>query len=124
LIPAAQELSLEQHSSSVFMNKDNLDRIIVSRLIESPPEQYPQSPFQYLLGCFSRAVTELRSLSSKQDATAQQQLQGTIVACKDLLLSYSALILSGSGVVPEVSSHLFNKPTGVSGNVFLTGFML
>jgi hypothetical protein len=84
------------------MNKDMLDLIFVNRLIESPPEQYPQPPFQYLLGCFARAVNELRSVSPRHPPEVQQHLQGTIAACKELLVSYAALILTASGVVPEV----------------------
>ncbi|WIA10509.1 hypothetical protein OEZ85_010698 [Tetradesmus obliquus] len=91
----------QQGSSAPLMNKDMLDLIFVNRLIESPPEQYPQPPFQYLLGCFARAVNELRSVSPRHAPEVQQHLQGVIVACKELLVSYAALILTASGVVPE-----------------------
>jgi ubiquitin conjugation factor E4 B len=99
-----QEIASEQQpgSAAPLMNKDMLDLIFVNRLIESPPEQYLQPPFQYLLGCFARAVNELRSVSPRQPPEVQQHLQGSIAACKELLVSYAALILTSSGVVPEV----------------------
>lgn len=99
----------QQGSSAPLMNKDMLDLIFVNRLIESPPEQYPQPPFQYLLGCFARAVNELRSVSPRHAPEVQQHLQGVIVACKELLVSYAALILTASGVVPEVSTRQFSS---------------
>jgi ubiquitin conjugation factor E4 B len=100
-----QEVASEQQqqgSSTPLMNKDMLDLIFVNRLIESPPEQYPQPPFQYLLGCFARSVNELRSVSPRHPPEVQQHLQGSIAACKELLVSYAALLLTSSGVVPEV----------------------
>lgn len=92
-----QELVDEQQP--LLVTPDNLDRFIVSRLIESPPEQYPQQPFHYLLGCYHRAAAEQRSLG--QDA-AGQQLRATVDACKQLLVSYAGLVLMSAGVVPEV----------------------
>lgn len=93
-----QELSDEQQP--LLITPDNLDRIIVNRIIEAAPEQYLQQPFHYLLGCYSRAGNELRSLG--QDA-AGQQLRAALDACRQLLVSYAGLILMGAGVVPEVS---------------------
>jgi hypothetical protein len=98
LVSLVQELADEQQP--LLITPDNLDRIIVSRLIESAPEQYPQQPFHYLLGCYNRAATEQRSLG--QDA-AGQQLRAVVDACKQLLVSYAGLVLIRAGVVPEVS---------------------
>jgi len=79
----------------VLMNAANMERVLVYRLIEAAPEQYPQPPFDYLLGAYSRAVQEIRSVSDAQ-------LRATIDGCMELLVSYAGLILTGSGVVPEV----------------------
>jgi hypothetical protein len=73
----------------------------VNRIIEAAPEKYPQQPFHYLLGCYSRAADERRSIG--QDA-AGQQLRAAVDACRPLLVSYAGLILMGAGVVPEVSA--------------------
>eukprot|EP00879_Flechtneria_rotunda_P031441 GHRR01034350.1.p1 GENE.GHRR01034350.1~~GHRR01034350.1.p1 ORF type:complete len:131 (+),score=34.58 GHRR01034350.1:528-920(+) len=99
---ALQELKQEQGMAGVQLTADNLDRVIVSRLIESPPEQYPQTPFNYLLGCFARCSNELRNISPRDDAATTEHLQQTIMACRTLLVSYAALALTGTGVVPEV----------------------
>lgn len=82
-----------------MISTDNLDRVIVNRIIEAAPEQYPQQPFHYLLGCYTRAGDELRSAG--QDA-AGQELRAVLDACRQLLVSYAGLILMGAGVVPEV----------------------
>lgn len=37
-----------------------LDRMLVARLIEAPPADYPQPPIHYLMGCYERSSEELR----------------------------------------------------------------
>jgi hypothetical protein len=100
-----QELAEEQQP--LLITPDNLDRIIVNRIIEAAPEHYPQQPFHYLLGCYSRAADELRSIG--QDA-ARQQLRTAVDACRPLLVSYAGLIIMGAGVVPEVSAGQASQP--------------
>lgn len=78
-----------------------MDRVIVSRLIESPPEQYPQAPFHYLLGCYARSSQELRSISVALPDDVRQKLQESIFAARDLIISYTGLVFMG-GLVPEV----------------------
>lgn len=87
------------------MDRDNLDLIFVNRLIESPPEQYPQQPLHYLLACFGRSSSELRGMSPRHDAATQQQLQGSITACRELIVQYAALILTDAGVIPQVGQQ-------------------
>lgn len=103
MLPVLQELQAEQPGRPLLMNAGMLDLILVNRLIESPPEQYPQAPFAYLLGCFARASSELRAVSPRIDPAVQQQVQATIAACRQSIVSYAGLILTGSGVVPEVT---------------------
>ena len=97
-----QELSSDPQSAPPLMDRDNLDLIFVNRLIESPPAQHPQQPLHYLLACFGRSSSELRSMSPRNDAATQQQLQGTIMACRELIVQYAALILTDAGVIPQV----------------------
>jgi hypothetical protein len=114
-----QELATQQQQAPPLMSQHAIDRIVVSRLIEEAPQQYPQHPLHYLLGCYERADKELRALPAAAAAAAaaaaggdggsggqqQQQQQGlraTVVATQELLVSYAGLILTGSGVVPEV----------------------
>lgn len=86
----------------VLMSQDNLDQVLVSRLIEAPPEQYPLQPFNYLLGCYERASQELRHIPASADPQAQQQLRALVLSCREQLVSYAALLLAGSGIIPEV----------------------
>jgi len=83
-----------------LMNKDMLDRLIVARLIESPPENYPQTPVQYLLGCYRRADDELRSRTVAENP----QLLSTGQSCKDLVVNYAGLTIPG-GIVPHIGAE-------------------
>lgn len=97
-----------------MISTDNLDRVIVNRIIEAAPEQYPQQPFHYLLGCYTRAGNELRSAG--QDA-AGQELRAVLDACRQLLVSYAGLILMGAGVVPEVGLGFRAEPLSLGPEV-------
>lgn len=54
-----QELKSEGHEPR--MAHDIVDRALMTRLADAPVKDYPQAPFQYLLGCCSRADDKLRS---------------------------------------------------------------
>lgn len=88
--------SMEQHAPC--MDSELLDRIIVARLIESPPTGYPQAPLHYLLGCYARSSEEQRSRAVLEDP----KLLATVASCKELIVSYAMLCLHG--VVPQVTS--------------------
>lgn len=101
LAALAEELRSEHPGTEEWwLTSDILDRVLVSRLIENPPEGYPQPPLQYLLGCYARVSNALRTISPRQDAQSRQVLQQSALACKDLILSYAGLVLTG-GVIPE-----------------------
>lgn len=89
-----------------------LDRIIVARLIEAPPANYPQPPFHYLLGCYARAGDQLRAVSSapRLDAAAKQQLSDLAHEARAQVVQYASLLLSAGGVVPEVGRHAAGLP--------------
>ena len=80
-----------------LMTAELLDRIVVARLIESPPSTYPQSPLQYLIGCYARAANELRNNRTVADSP---ELSSLATSCKELIVSYAGLVLQG--VVPQV----------------------
>ncbi|GFH06625.1 U-box domain-containing protein, partial [Haematococcus lacustris] len=80
-----------------------LDRVVVARLIESPPEDYPQSPLQYLLGCYSRAIEEARTKA----VADKPVLISALASCKELLVSYASLTLNG-GIIPHVGQQEFS----------------
>ena len=83
--------------SAPLMTAELLDRIVVARLIESPPSTYPQSPLQYLIGCYARAANELRNNRTVADSP---ELASLATSCKELIVSYAGLVLQG--VVPQV----------------------
>jgi hypothetical protein len=83
------------------MTRDTLDRVIVARLIEAPPEPYPLAPFPYLLTCCGRATDAVRARpgGSVEEKAALHDLA---VEARAQVVQYASLLLSGSGVVPEV----------------------
>lgn len=89
----------QAESSPPMMSRDMLDRLIVARLIESPPADYPQTPVQYLLGCYQRADDEMRN----RTVAGSPQLSGTEQCCRDLVVNYAGLTLSG-GIVPHLGA--------------------
>jgi hypothetical protein len=96
----AQELT--SANAPLRLTQDLLDPVVVARLIEEPPENYPLAPFHYLLSCYARASEELRALGHIRDAAAQQAVQAAVLACRDLAVSYCCLTLT-AGFIPEVS---------------------
>lgn len=81
---------------AVLLNKDLLDRIIVARLIEAPPENYPLPPLQYLMACYQRALDELRN----KPVAGSPDLTAVVGACRELIISYASLTLGG-GIIPH-----------------------
>ncbi|KAG1664460.1 hypothetical protein FOA52_006306 [Chlamydomonas sp. UWO 241] len=84
----ASELAASGAAGPV-VSSDLLDRVVVARLIESPPDSYRQSAVQYLLGCYARASTEQRA-RGVAEATA-----ALLKTCKELIVSYSMLCFQG-----------------------------
>jgi ubiquitin conjugation factor E4 B len=84
-------------ASAVALRVDNIDRIIVARLIESAPAEYPQPPLQYLFGCYSRLVDEART----RQVSDKPGLLAALSDCRALLVSYTGLVLAG-GIIPHV----------------------
>ena len=76
---ASQELKGEE--MPLMLNKDTIDRAIMARLLD-PPEQYPQWPLHYLIGCYGRATAEIRALSTLKDKDAANRIQLDIQYCK------------------------------------------
>lgn len=91
-----QELQQAQSQQASSLSSDLLDRLIVERLIESPPATYPQAPVHYLIACYTRACVEQRS----KGVAESQALLETVAACKELIMSYAMLCLQG--VVQQV----------------------
>ncbi|KXZ45643.1 hypothetical protein GPECTOR_52g43 [Gonium pectorale] len=85
----AKELEVEagDGGGKPQLNAEVLDRVIVARLIESPPANYPQPPIHYLMGCYERSSEELRR------AGASEAVKVAVAAARDLILNYAGLAL-------------------------------
>lgn len=88
-----QELAAEADGKAVHLNRDLLDRVLVARLIESPPQEYPQTPLQYLLGCYARCQDEQRK-------GPKAELAPVLQGIRELVISYAGLTLTG-GIIPH-----------------------
>ncbi|GLC36221.1 hypothetical protein PLESTB_001367200 [Pleodorina starrii] len=92
----AQELAAEAgpDGQKPVLDAAVLDRVVVARLIESPPADYPQPPIHYLMGCFERASEEYRR------AGANEQVKAAVISARDLILNYAGLALF-AGIVAQ-----------------------
>ncbi len=99
-----QELEDEQGTPGpVLLSADLLERVLLSRLSDGP-EDYPQAPVPYLLGCYQRCLDEFRQSSSLRDKAAMGRVQDTLVAARALVVSYVGLLLTMEDMFPQVIS--------------------
>ena len=85
-----------------MLNKDTIDRAIMARLLDAP-EQYPQWPLHYLIGCYRRATAAIRALSNHRDKDAASRIQLDIQYCKELIASNAGLLMTMSdSLFPQV----------------------
>lgn len=85
-----------------MLNKDTIDRAIMARLLDAPA-QYPQWPLHYLIGCYGRAATEIRGLSTLKNKDAANRIQLNLQYCKELIASNAGLLLTMSdSLFPQV----------------------
>ena len=86
----------------LLLNHETLDRMIMARLLDAP-EQYPEWPVAYLIGCYARASTEIRALGTLKDKAAADGLQLDLQYCKDLIVANAGLLLTlEEGPFPQV----------------------
>lgn len=88
-------------SAEPYMKLDDLDSILMTRLVGEPPENYPLSPVPYLLSCFQRvsspAVTDILRQGGKTDveiSTFQDRVE-------DQLVSMTFLTLGDEHIIPQ-----------------------
>ena len=94
-----QELKGEQAAHTALrLGKDNLERVVMARLMEAPNEQWPVF---YLVSCYARASDEFRAASALHDASATAAVQAALLAGKQLAVSYTGLLLS-MDLLPQV----------------------
>ena len=87
-----QELLAEQGAGApVRLCKDNLERVVMARLMEAPSEQWPVF---YLVGCYGRVSDEFRAAGAARDPAAVHAVQAALLLAKQLAVSYTGLLLT------------------------------
>ena len=74
----------------------------MARLLAAPEPQF--RPWDYLVACYGRTSQELQTLPSLRNKDFSQRLSGTLTGLKQLLVSYSGLLLTMS-MFPQVVSR-------------------
>lgn len=74
------------------LDKENLERVLMSRLMDVPVAD--KWPLHYLLACYGRASDEFRASATIKDAATVQQVQNSLLYSKQLIVSYSGLLLT------------------------------
>ncbi|KAL9380988.1 hypothetical protein Peur_026645 [Populus x canadensis] len=91
------------------LNRDLIERVLIDRLSVQNPNAEP--PFNYLLGCYRRAVDELKKIANMKDKTVKSELELSIRQLKKLSVSYCRIHLGN----PELFGDDSNVVKG-SGN--------
>ncbi|KAJ6860828.1 ubiquitin conjugation factor E4 isoform X1 [Populus alba x Populus x berolinensis] len=91
------------------LNRDLIERVLIDRLSVQNPNAEP--PFNYLLGCYRRAVDELKKIANMKDKVVKSELELSIRQLKKLSVSYCRIHLGN----PELFGDDSNVVKG-SGN--------
>ncbi|KAH8483609.1 hypothetical protein Peur_064076 [Populus x canadensis] len=91
------------------LNRDLIERVLIDRLSVQNPNAEP--PFNYLLGCYRRAVDELKKIANMKDKIVKSELELSIRQLKKLSVSYCRIHLGN----PELFGGDSNVVKG-SGN--------
>ncbi|CAK7323007.1 unnamed protein product [Dovyalis caffra] len=73
------------------LNRDLIERVLIDRLSVQNPNTEP--PFSYLLGCYRRAVDELKKIANMKDKNVKSELELSILQVKKLSVSYCRIHL-------------------------------
>lgn len=86
-----------------YFSLEKLDLILMARLVESPPENYPLAPVPYLLSCFQRvsspSVNDILSQGGKSDSKIHS-FQDTV---EDQLVAMTFLTMCDEQIIPQPS---------------------
>ncbi|KAJ6936510.1 ubiquitin conjugation factor E4 [Populus alba x Populus x berolinensis] len=73
------------------LTRDLIERVLIDRLSVQSPNAEP--PFNYLLGCYRRAVDELKKIANMKDKNVKSELELSIKQVKKLSVSYCRIHL-------------------------------
>lgn len=107
-LTAAEILS---EGKDLKLNRDLIERVLIDRLSAQNPKVEP--PFNYLLGCYKRAIEESRKIANMKDKNVKLELEQSIKSVKKLSVSYCRIHLGN----PELFAVAEVKNTANSSNV-------
>ncbi|XP_011035828.1 PREDICTED: probable ubiquitin conjugation factor E4 [Populus euphratica] len=84
------------------LNRDLIERVLIDRLSVQNPNAEP--PFNYLLGCYRRAVDELKKIANMKDKIVKSELELSIRQLKKLSVSYCRIHLGNPELFGDDSS--------------------
>ncbi|XP_011010651.1 PREDICTED: probable ubiquitin conjugation factor E4 [Populus euphratica] len=91
------------------LTRDLIERVLIDRLSVQSPNAEP--PFNYLLGCYRRAVDELKKIANMKDKNVKSELELSIKQVKKLSVSYCRIhlgnpdLFGGDSSVVRKSGH-------------------
>ena len=92
------------------LNRDLIERVLIDRLSVQSPNA--ERPFNYLLGCYRRAVDELKKIGNMKDKNVKSELELSIRQLKKLSVSYCRIHLGNPELFGDDSNVV--KKTGSS----------
>eukprot|EP00899_Mesostigma_viride_P025855 jgi/Mesvir1/6454/Mv19535-RA.1 len=100
------------------LGQDDLERMLMERLLILPDgAQAGTSPFAYLLACYRRASDEIRKVNTMRDKEFAAQLGAMITQAKELIVSYSGLMLLHVDMFPQPPQAAQQGPRQLLGHM-------
>lgn len=87
-----------------LLSVSKLDLILMARLVEAPPVEYPLDPIPYMLSCFQRVSTPDVSDILRQGGTSDADVRTFQDSVEEQLTSMVWLALSDEQIIPQPSN--------------------
>eukprot|EP00892_Ulva_mutabilis_P009456 jgi/Ulvmu1/6883/UM031_0088.1 len=94
----------QQAGMGSVLSVDKLDLILMARLVEAPPVQYPLHPIPYLLSCFQRVSTPDVSDVLRKGGRSDADVRTFQDSVEEQLTSMVWLALSDEQIIPQPPS--------------------
>lgn len=91
----------QQSDMGDALSVDKLDLILMARLVEAVPDQYPLPPIPYLLSCFQRVSTPEVSDILQQGNKSDSEVRTFQDSVEEQLASMVWLALSDEQIIPQ-----------------------
>ncbi|KAJ7561846.1 hypothetical protein O6H91_03G043800 [Diphasiastrum complanatum] len=93
---AAELLS---ENKAILLSRDVIERVLMDRLSTLYPGH--EAPFDYLVGCYRRAVEEHRKVQNMKDKILMASMQDVLNQAKELAVSYAGITLLHPETFPQ-----------------------